>query len=95
LVTGVTVVDGDTTSLDLVLAFECPYVAGDANADQSGPDVADLTYLVDYLFNGGPAPPLPNAADVDGSGEIDVADVSYLVDYLFNGGPAPQCPVEL
>lgn len=93
LVVGVTVADGDTTSLDVVLAFECPYVAGDANADQSGPDVADLTYLVDYLFNGGPAPPLPSAADVDGSGGINVADVSYMVDYLFNGGPAPQCPV--
>ena len=53
--------------------------------------MADLTYLVDYLFGGGPPPPYMNAADVDGSGSIDVADLSYMVDYLFRGGPEPVC----
>jgi hypothetical protein len=56
-------------------------------------DVADLSYLVDYLFKGGPAPPCIDQANVDGivgvGGPIDVADLSYLVDYLFKGGPAP------
>ena len=67
----------------------CCILRGDA--DRSGAiNVADLTYLVDFLFKGGPAPPCLDEGDVDGSGGlINVADLTYLVDYLFNGGPAP------
>lgn len=61
---------------------------GDVNSD-GGVDVADLTYLVDYLFGGGPPPPCLKEADLDGSGGVDVSDLTYLVDYLFGGGPAP------
>ncbi len=56
-------------------------------------DIADLVYLVDYMFNGGPPPPSMEEADVDASGQVDIADLVYLVDYMFNGGPAPlPCP---
>jgi hypothetical protein len=65
-------------------------VDGDAN-DQV--NVADLTYLVDYLFRGGPEPPCPAEADVNGDDNVNVADLTFLVDYLFRGGPAPvACP---
>ncbi len=66
--------------------------------DIGGPvDVADLTYLVAYLFGGGPIPPCPEQGNVDGlvgvGGPIDVADLTYLVAYLFQGGPPPPpCP---
>jgi hypothetical protein len=64
------------------------------DVDGSGSvDVSDLTYLVDYLFGGGPAPVCLEEADVDGSGSIDVSDLTYIVDYLFGGGAAPvACP---
>lgn len=68
------------------------YICGDVNGDEYGPNVADLTYLVDYLFRGGPAPPVMEAADVDLSGHINVADLTYLVNFLFRGGPAPCHP---
>ncbi len=60
-------------------------------------DVADLTYLVAYLFQGGPAPLCLEEGNVDGivgvGGPVDVADLTYLVAYLFLGGPAPApCP---
>ena len=60
-------------------------------------DVADLTYLVGYLFQGGPVPPCMDEANVDAlvgpAGPVDVADLTYLVGYLFQGGPAPgPCP---
>ena len=60
-------------------------------------DVADLTYLVAYLFQGGPPPPCPEEGNADGligpAGPIDVADLTYLVAYLFQSGPAPApCP---
>jgi plastocyanin len=63
----------------------------------AGPvDVADLTYLVGYLFQGGAAPPCIDDGNVDGiigvSGPIDVADLTYLVAFLFQGGsPSPLC----
>ena len=64
------------------------------NADgEGGINVADLTYLVDFLFFGGDTPPCPEEGNVDAGGGINVADLTYLVDYLFFYGlpPAP-CP---
>ena len=64
----------------------------------SGPvDVADLSYLVAFLFAGGPNPPCMEEGNVDGvegpSGLIDINDLTYLVSYLFSGGaPPPNCP---
>ena len=64
----------------------------------AGPiDVADLTYLVAYIFSGGAAPPCIEEGNVDAiygpAGPIDVADITYLVAYLFSGGPPPPaCP---
>jgi outer membrane protein assembly factor BamB len=70
----------------------CVGPSGDADGSGST-NVADLTFIVDYLFNSGPEAECPVAADVDGSGDTNVADVTYLVDYLFRSGPPPvDCP---
>jgi hypothetical protein len=58
-------------------------------------NVADLTYLIDYLFRGGAPPSCWTEGNVNGDiGEqINVADLTYLVDYLFRGGLSPPpCP---
>lgn len=54
-------------------------------------DISDLTYLVSYMFGGGPEPPCLAEANVDGSsdGEINIADLTFLVAYMFGGGQAP------
>ena len=70
----------------------CCAIRGDV--DHSGVlpiDIADLVYLVDYMFNEGPTPVCWGEGDVDGSGvePIDIADLVYLVDYMFNSGPEP------
>jgi len=67
------------------------FLCADIDGDGQGPNVADLTYLVDYLFRGGPPPPVMEAANVDGDNGVNIADLTYLVDYLFRGGPAPVC----
>ncbi len=65
---------------------------GDFDDDGDGPDIADLAYLVDYLFRGGAAPAVSENSDLNGSGGApNVADLTYLVDYLFNSGPPPVC----
>jgi hypothetical protein len=56
---------------------------------QTGTNVADLTFLVNYLSKDGP-PPVPlETGDVNCSGGINVADVTYFVNYLFRSGPKP------
>lgn len=72
--------------------FEGCYYCGDVNGSIDFPDIADLVYLVDFMFNDGNPPPMPESADVDGSGLIDIADLVYMVDYMFNGGPELSCP---
>ncbi len=68
----------------------CSGIRGNADGDPGDAvNVADLTYLVDYLFFDGPAPPCEEEGDVEGSGAINVADLTYLVDYLFMDGPPP------
>ncbi len=70
----------------------CVGIRGDVDYDMSL-NVADLTYLVDYLFFDGPPPPCAEEGDSDGTGSTNVADMTYLVDHLFFGGPAPApCP---
>ena len=69
------------------------FICGDINGDWEGPNIADMTYFVDYLFMGGSPPPIMENVDVDGSGgDPNIADLTYLVDYLFGGGPEPNCP---
>ncbi len=67
------------------------YICGDVDGNGEEPDVSDLTYLVDYLFKGGPPPPAMGAANVDGINGVNIADLTYLVNYLFRGGPDPIC----
>jgi len=59
-------------------------------------NISDLTYLVAFLFQGGPMPnPLANA-DVDGDCLITISDVTYLTASIFEGGPPPvecTCPI--
>ena len=66
------------------------------NADgiigSGGPiDIADLVYLVNYLFKGGSAPGCLDEGDcaVPPDGNILVDDLTYLVNYLFKGGSQP------
>jgi len=74
------------------LAAPWLYVNGDANGDGMV-DIADVVYLINYLFLEG-LPPIPMAAgDANGDCVVDIADVVYLLNYLFGEGdpPKPGC----
>ncbi|MCK4607660.1 MAG: agmatine deiminase family protein, partial [candidate division Zixibacteria bacterium] len=91
--TGFTVeVSDQYASVDQEVALAV-YLCGDIDASGVGPpDIADLVYLVDYMFSQGPPPPVEDAANVDGLDTITITDLVHLVDYMFNDGPAPVCP---
>jgi hypothetical protein len=69
----------------------CVGIRGDVNGDGAlMPNILDLTYLVDYIFRGGPKPPCPKEADVNSDAAVaNILDLTYLVDFIFRGGPPP------
>ncbi|MHA1974404.1 MAG: putative Ig domain-containing protein [Candidatus Hodarchaeales archaeon] len=85
--------DSETVVITVLDTSSCCILRGDM--DHSGGDlidISDLTYLVDYLFGGGPPPVCPDEGDVNASGgdvPVNISDLTYIVDYLFRGGPAP------
>ncbi len=71
----------------------CTGIRGDANNSGGNATIADLTFLVSYLFNSGPMPACFEEGNANGIGKITIADVTYLVQYLYAGGPPPAtCP---
>lgn len=72
----------------------------DINDDGTVLSVADMTYLLHYLFDQGPAPPVPYKADLNGDCAVDQLDLelyqSYFADGLgvfdpYGGYPPPTC----
>jgi hypothetical protein len=67
-----------------------PYICGDVNRDGLV-DIADVVYLINYLFIEGPAPIPQVAGDANYDFLVNIADVVYLINYLFIVGPLPSC----
>ena len=65
-------------------------IRGDATGDGII-DVADVLYLVNYLFLGTSAPCPMEAGDCNCDGVVDVADVLCIINYLFLGTSPPGC----
>jgi len=60
---------------------------GDFN-NNGAPDIADVIFLLNYLFKNGKKPGYPYQADVNCNSRINVSDLIQLYRYLFqNGGP--------
>jgi parallel beta-helix repeat protein len=84
------IVDGnedDSAVVDMG-AFEYHLDRGDVNQD-GVINIADVIYLINYLFIGGLAPSPLWIGDVNCDGAVDIGDVIYLINYLFCSGPAP------
>lgn len=68
-----------------------PYWPGDVTFDGELRDLADVVYLINYIYKNGPPPPHLISADINGpDGTIDLQDVVYLIDYLYRYGPEPN-----
>ncbi len=68
----------------------CNGQKGDLTEDGNNADLLDLTFLVDYIFRGGPQAGCLNAADVNGDNTpSNILDLTFIVDYIFRNGTAP------
>jgi hypothetical protein len=61
---------------------------GDANNDDKY-SVGDATYLVNYIFRGGPDPITFESGDANMDFFHDVGDAVFLLEYIFKDGPPP------
>jgi len=52
-------------------------------------NIADVLFLINYLYKGGPAPDPLEMGDVNCDDEIDIEDVIYMINYLYKDGPSP------
>ena len=79
----------DSTAVEFFYTDRVWVMAGNLDG-QTGIDISDLIWLVDFMFTGGPEPIPYQSGDVNCSGGlIDIADLVHLVDWMFTNGPAP------
>ncbi len=90
----VTVTNTDTSTGTLTSGYTYNPQNFDPNND-GVIDPADIFFLINYLYMGGPAPHGPAgilSGDANGDGVVDPADIFYLINYLFLGGQKPNIP---
>lgn len=76
-----------------VLKVEEGSVCGDM--DQNGAvNLLDITYLINFLYKGGPPANPMDIGDTDGNGTINLLDVIYVIDFLYRFGAKPLCPAK-
>ena len=66
------------------------FLCGDAD-DNNVVDIADVMFIIDYLYLGGGAPSHPESADTDGRPGLNILDVAYILRYLYFAGSVPDC----
>ena len=85
----------DTTRIKLydgTLIIKESSPCGDLNNDGSFGNIIDLTFLIDFIFRGGPPPNPLCRADLNCDGSCaNILDLTYIVDFIFRGGQ-PVCP---
>jgi hypothetical protein len=90
IVTGLTTFTQDPFEIlefreQIAAVLDSGFVWGDANGN-GVVTAADIVFIINYVFKGGPSPEPLEAADVTSDGSITVADIICLVGYVFKGG---------
>ncbi|MEW5924103.1 MAG: FG-GAP-like repeat-containing protein [Candidatus Zixiibacteriota bacterium] len=64
------------------------YLNGDADGSWTI-NLLDVTFLINYLYKGGPSPEPLNSGDANCNLTVNILDVTYLINYLYKSGSAP------
>ena len=71
------------------------FVCGDVNGN-GAINILDGTYIISYLYKGGPPPVSFEVANMDGNSSLNILDFTYLINYLYKFGPELDCqPIDL
>ena len=80
---------GDYSLVDKIVNYI--FICGDADGNDKI-NLLDVSFIINYLYRGGPAPVPVTSADVDHSGKVNLLDVSGIINYLYRHGPDLSCP---
>jgi Dockerin type I domain len=74
----------------IICPIVCDCKPGDANGN-SIINIQDITYVINYLYKGGPNPTPYKLCSGDPNGNciVNIQDITYLINFLYKGGPAP------
>ena len=72
----------------ITVARSYGYTIGDPTGD-GNIDLADLVFLINYIYKGGPAPNPWQTCDLTCDAQVGLDDVVFLINYLYKNGPAP------
>lgn len=67
------------------------FLRGDANEDLSL-NIADVIFILSYLFLQGPGGSCHDAMDANDSGSVNIADAVRILEFLFGAGVSPELP---
>ncbi|MCK4858381.1 MAG: dockerin type I repeat-containing protein, partial [candidate division Zixibacteria bacterium] len=81
----------EVCQFNILVTLETEEVCGDADTNGMV-NIADVVYLINYIFGDGPPPQPLEFGDADCSGLVNIADVVYLIAHIFGGGSAPGDP---
>ena len=82
---------GSADEVLLTVMVNPAYICGDVNNNGEGPNLTDVTFMVNALFLAGAPIPIPEAANFSGDGTISLTDLTMLVNFLFNSGAGITC----
>jgi len=66
------------------------FICGDVNGN-GAINILDGTYIINYLYKGGPPPVSFEVANMDGNTSLNILDFTYLINYLYKFGPELNC----
>ena len=71
-----------------MISTGAPQMSGDCTGD-GDINISDAIFIINYIFDGGPAPDPMAMGDVNCDGDVNITDAVYLINYIFAGGDPP------
>jgi len=68
----------------------CDFICGDVD-DGGSVNILDITYIINYLYKGGPPPNPIQSGDGNGDLSLNLLDITHLINYLYRDGTPPIC----
>ena len=78
-------------TINLEPVTDTPFLRGDCNTDLRL-DIADGVWILNFLFQEGPAGTCAEACDADDNGSLEMVDAIFVIQYRLLNGPAPAAP---
>lgn len=66
------------------------FFRGGCEPNSDGPSLADLIFLLNFIFSAGAAPDCEDACDANDDGILGFSDAIDLIGFLFSGTPPPD-----